>query len=60
MGVAQIWKMSPSTTENVFKDESGDSRPMGARHGDRAANHMDLQSGCGRTCVFALQAWSNL
>ena len=33
---------------------------MGARHGDTAANHADLQSGCGRTCVFAVQLWSNL
>ena len=33
---------------------------MGARHGDTAANHTDLQSGCGRTCVFAVQALSNL
>ena len=31
-----------------------------ARHGDTAANHTDLQSGCGRTCVFAVQLWSNL
>ena len=27
---------------------------MGAWHGDTAANHMDLLSGCGRTCVFVL------
>ena len=33
---------------------------MGARHGDTAANHTDLLSGCGRTCVFDVQAWSNL
>ena len=33
---------------------------MGARHSDTAANHTDLQSGCGQTCVFAVQAWSNL
>ena len=33
---------------------------MGARHGDMAANHTDLQSGCGWTCVFTVQAWSNL
>ena len=45
---------------DVNKQESGDSRPMGAQHGDTAANHMDLQSGCGRTCVFAVQVWSNL
>ena len=32
---------------------------MEARHSDTAANHTDLQSGCGRTCVFAVQAWSN-
>ena len=47
-GVAEIQKMSP------------DSRPMGARHSNTAANHTDLQSRCGQTCVFAVQAWSNL
>ena len=31
-----------------------------ARHGDTAANHTDLQSGCGQTYVFAVQLWSNL
>ena len=45
---------------DVNKQESGDSRPMGAWHGDTAANHTDLMSGCGRTCVFAVQMWSNL
>ena len=45
---------------DVNKQESGDSQPMGARHGDTAANHTDLLSGCGQTCVFAVQAWSNL
>ena len=33
---------------------------MGARHSDTPANHTDLLSGSGRTCVFAVQAWSNL
>ena len=27
---------------------------MGARHGDTAANHTDLQSGCGQTCVSVI------
>ena len=57
-GVAEIHKMSPSTTgrcSRVIKQGSGDSRPMGARHGDTATNH----SVVGRS-VFAVQAWSNL
>ena len=29
-------------------------------HGDTAAKHTDLQSGCGPTCVFAVRVWSNL
>ena len=33
---------------------------LGSRHGETTANHMDLQSGCGRTCVFAVRVWSNL
>ena len=33
---------------------------MGAWHSDTAANHTDLLFGCGRTCVFAVQEWSNL
>ena len=45
---------------DVNKQGSGDSRPIGARHGNMAANHTELQSGCGRTCVFAVQVWSNL
>ena len=46
--------------ESLINWESGDSQPMGARHGDTAANHTDLLSECGRTCVFSVQAWSNL
>ena len=45
---------------DVNKQMSGDSQPIGARHGDTAASHTDLQSWCGRTCVFAVQVWSNL
>ena len=45
---------------DVNKQESGDRGAMGAWHGYTAANHTDLLSGCGRTCVFAVQAWSNL
>ena len=55
-GVAEIQKMSPSTTGRCNKQESGDSQPMKARHGDIAANHTDLLSGCGQPCVFAVQA----
>ena len=62
-GVAEIQKRSPSTFQqlgDVNKQGSGDSRPIGALHGDTAANHTDLQSGCGRLCVFAVLVWSNL
>ena len=45
---------------DVNKQGSGDSWPIGARHSDTAANHMDLQSMCGRPCVFAVRLWSNL
>ena len=45
---------------DINKQGSGDSPPIGVRHGNTAANHTDLQSGCGRTCVFAVQAWLNL
>ena len=41
-GVAELQKMSPSTSCHVIKQGSGDSRPMGARHGGTAANHTDL------------------
>ena len=50
--VAEIQKMSPQQLGDVNKQESGDSRPLGARHGDTAANHTDLQSRCGRTLPF--------
>ena len=60
MGVVELQKMSPPTSCRVIKQGSGDSRPIGARHGDTAANHTDLQSRCGRTCVFAVRVWSNL
>ena len=39
MGVAEIG--------DVNKQGSGDSRPIGARHGNMAANLTDLQSGGG-------------
>ena len=42
-------KWVPQQLGDVNKQESGDSRPMGARHSDMAAN---LLSGCGQTCVF--------
>ena len=54
----RIWV--PQQLGDVNKQGSGDSPPIGAQHGDMAANHTDLQSGCGRTCVFAVQVWSNL
>ena len=59
-GLLRYRKWVPQQLEDVIKQGSGDSRPMGARHGNTAANHTDLQSGCGRTCVFAVRVWSNL
>ena len=59
-GLLRYRKWVPQQLGDVNKQESGDSRPMGARHGDTAANHTDLLSGCGQTCVFAVQSWSNL
>ena len=59
-GLLRYRKWVPQQLGDVNKQESGDSRPIGARHGNTAANHTDLQSGCGRTCVFAVQVWSNL
>ena len=59
-GLVRYRKWVPQQLGDVNKQWSGDSRPMGARHGDTAANHTDLQSGCGRTCVFAVRVWSNL
>ena len=59
-GLLRYRKWVPQQLGDVNKQESGDSRPMGAWHGDTAANHTDLLSGCGRTCVFAVQAWSNM
>ena len=61
-GFAEIQKMSPSTTGRCkYTREWGQpTNAMGAGHGDMAANHTDLLSGCGRTCVFADQAWLNL
>ena len=38
-GVAEIQKMSPQQLGDVIKQWSGESQPMGARHGDTAANH---------------------
>ena len=59
-GLLRYRKWVPQQLGDVNIQWSGDSRPMGARHGDTAANHTDLQSGCGRTCVFAVRVWSNL
>ena len=59
-GLLRYRKWVPQQLGDVNKQESGDSRPIGARHGDTAANHTDLQSGCGRPCVFAVRLWSNL
>ena len=42
MGVAEIQKMSPSTTGRCSRQGSGDRRQMGVWHGDMAANHTDL------------------
>ena len=62
MGVAEIQKMSPSTTGRCkLTGEWGQpTNAMGAWHGGTEANHTDLLSWCGQTCVFAVQAWSNL
>ena len=59
-GLLKYRKWVPQQLGDVNKQGSGDNRPIGARHGDTAANHTDLQSGCGRTCVFAVLVWSNL
>jgi len=59
-GLLRYRKWVPQQLGEVNKQKSEDSRPMGVRHGYTAANHTDLQSGCGQTCVFAVQAWSNL
>ena len=59
-GLLRHRKLVPQQLGDVNKQESGDSRPIGAQHGDTAANHTDLQSGCGRPCVFAVWVWSNL
>ena len=59
-GLLRYRKWVPQQLGDVNKQGSGDSQLMRAQHGDMAANHTDLQSGCGWTCVFAVQAWSNL
>ena len=59
-GLLRYRKGVPQQLGDVNKQWSRDSQPMGARHGDTAANHTDLQSGCGQTCVFAVRVWSNL
>ena len=51
-GLLRYRKWVPQQLGDVNKQGSRDSRPMGARHGDTAANHMDLQSRCGRTCAW--------
>ena len=43
-GLLRYRKWVPQQLGDVNKQESGDSRPIGARHGDTAANYMDLQS----------------
>ena len=60
VGLLRYRKWVPQQLWDVNKQGSGESRPMGARHGDTAANHMDLQSWCGQTCVFAVRVWLNL
>ena len=50
-GLLRYRKWVPQQLGDVNKQESGDSQPMGARHGDTSANHMDLLSGCGQTNI---------
>ena len=57
-GLLRYRKWVPQQLGDVDKQGSGDSRPMGARHGDTAANH--TQPGCGWVCIFAVRGWSNL
>ena len=59
-GLLRYRKRVPKQLGDVNKQGSGDSQPIGARHGDMAANHRKLQSGCGQPCVFAVRLWSNL
>ena len=59
-GLLRYRKWVPQQLGDVNKQGSGDSQPIGARHGNTAANHTDLQSGCGRLCVFAVRVQSNL
>ena len=50
-GLLRYRKLVPQQLGDVIKQGSGDSRPMGVRHGDTVANHTDLLyllSGCGR------------
>ena len=58
-GVAEMQKKwVPQQLGDVNKQGSGDSWPIGARHGDTATIHTDLQSGCGRSWIFAVRVWS--
>ena len=59
-GLLRYRKWVPQQLGDVNKQGSGDSRPIGARHGNTSANHTDLQSGYGWPCVFAVRMWSNL
>ena len=57
-GLLRYRKWIPKQLGDVDKQVSGDSRPMGAQHGDTAANH--TQSGCCWVYIFAVRGWSNL
>ena len=59
-GLLRCRKWVPQELGDVNKQGSRDSRPIGVWHGVTAANHTDLQSGCGRPCVFEVRVWSNL
>ena len=41
-GLLSYRKWVPQQLRDVIKQGSGDSRPIGVRHGDTAANHTDL------------------
>ena len=59
-GLLRYRKWVPQQLGDMNKQGNGDSRPIGARQSHTAANHTDLQSGCGRPCVFEVRVWSNL
>ena len=45
VGLLRYRKWVPQQLWDVNKQRSGDSRPIGARHSNTAANHMDYSSG---------------